>query len=209
MADRAVRLVERHRPDVVLLRPTGRLFMHDDVPSKVKLRWPRLYSTAMRIARFFDDLSGGPRLDPTYRRRLLFSLPRWLAVRLIGVAPPVPVEEAAVNVLAAIDALVAREDIDVLCRFSAGNVDSNAPPLERQRRIDYFSSSVRDHCRRRRVPCADNADIVRMLGGEYGYAPDGLHPGVEHRDLEARLIAADVLALARMSDGLEPAAPHV
>jgi hypothetical protein len=204
MSNRSVQLAQRHQPDIVILRPTGLSFLHDDVASQVKLRWPRLYSTCLLASRLFDRLSGGRAREGSYRRRLLFNGPRRLAARLIGEAPPLPVEDAARYVGETIDALLAQEAFDLLCRIGVGTVDSNVPLKELQRRVDYFASRIRAQCMERRVPFADNRDLFREAGLPLDYAGDRTHPGLRRRVLEGRAIAAVIL---KESEARPDAAP--
>jgi hypothetical protein len=67
--------------------------MHDDVISAIRQRWPRLYRAAL-VADTLRAWSGGERWGGEGARGMIFRIPRWVAVRLIGVAPRVPVEQA-------------------------------------------------------------------------------------------------------------------
>ncbi|HEY7268604.1 MAG TPA: hypothetical protein VH951_02135 [Dehalococcoidia bacterium] len=191
MASRAMRLLDRHQPDIVILRPTGLSFLHDDVASRVRERWPYLYRVSLSVARYLDRISGGRARDRSYGRRLLFGAPRWLAARVVGVAPPVSAETCAAYTADTIDRLAALETFDLLCRIAVGNVDSNVPEPERTRRVETYAESIRVRCSERRIPFADNRDLLRAV--EYDYAADRIHPGSQVRALEARALAADIL----------------
>ena len=192
MAGRSLRLVERHQPDFVILRPTGLSFLHDDIASRVRRRWPHLYGATASIARYLDRMTGGRAGEGSYRRRLLFRAPRWLAAAMIGVAPPVSTEAAAAFTIEAIDRLSALETTDLLCRIAVGNVDSNVPEPERSRRVETYAARVRERCLERHVPFADNRDLWRSR--DYDYDADRIHPGRNVRALEAQAMAADILA---------------
>jgi hypothetical protein len=195
MRQRALASVEEHVPDVVVLRPTGLAFMHDDVASRVKQRWPRYYRLCLRLARFADDISGRKAATGTPRRRLLFDLPRWLAAKVIGVAPPVSPEDAARFTTETLDALLSNEHLTLLCRISVGNVDSNAPPGDFERRVETYARTVREQCQSRYVPFADNRERFELSARAYAYAPDRTHPALRLRSIEAEAIAQDILTV--------------
>ncbi len=64
---------------------SGASFLHDDIASSIRRRWPRFYSAFLSTGRFFERLSGMRAGQGTIRRRLFFDAPRMFAVRLFGV----------------------------------------------------------------------------------------------------------------------------
>jgi hypothetical protein len=189
MAERARRLVARHQATHVLLRPTGLAFMHDDVVNAIRDRWPRLHRPALRVSEFFRDLGGGLRHGEEGGRGWLFRGPRRLAERLIGVAPRLRVEAATEYVVATIEELARLEDVDVMCRLSVGNKRTIDDEVEHNRRLEYFTTRVRDACARRLIPLGDNADLYREQRLEYELEADQWHKTPPMRVAEAQAIA--------------------
>lgn len=133
MAERARRMIKEMRPQVAIVRPTGNAFMHDEVVSRIRERWPALYPLAMRLADFFRDLGGGKRRGAEGLRGELFRIPRRLAVKLIGQAPRIRVERAVEYVQETLEDLLPVEDLEVVCFTAVGNSETLLPPQEHER----------------------------------------------------------------------------
>jgi hypothetical protein len=201
MAQRALAMVERHSPDIVVVRPTSRTFMHDDVVSRIRDRWPRLYRASVRTSEWLRRLAGGERYGGPGLQGLLFRVPRALAIRVIGVAPRVPVEQAAAYVEETLDSLLKREDLTVLCQVVVGNTPSELSPREHARRRDYFIARLRDYCDRRHVPYSNAADAFRAMGVAYKMDEDQYHATREVRAAEAVQIVARLVEVAAPGEG--------
>ena len=196
MAARALNEVASAGPDIILLRPTSQAFMHDDVVSAIRYRWPRLYRTAVRIADTLRGWSGGERWGGASARGLIFRIPRWVAIKLFGVAPRVPVEQAAECVKETLDSLLRLEDVDVLCQISVGNTPSGLPPREHARRRDYFTEALRSYCSARRIPFSDVREALKSHNLTHTMARDQYHPARCARAVEAEQMAAQVVLAA-------------
>jgi hypothetical protein len=79
-------------PDAFALLVGEMHFTRDYVAYRVRERWPRLYKPVVRIAQALTDLGGGGPAGAPCPRGWLFRGPRWLATKLVGVAPDVRVE---------------------------------------------------------------------------------------------------------------------
>jgi hypothetical protein len=208
MAQRALAMVEKHSPDVVVVRPTSRTFMHDDVVSRVRDRWPRFYQASLRLADWLRRLSGGERFGGPGPRGLLFRVPRAIAIRVIGVAPRVPVEQAAGYVEETLDSLLKREELTLLCQVVAGNTPSELSPQEHARRRDYFIGRLRDYCERRHVPFSNAADAFQALGVAYRMDEDQYHAAREVRAAEAVQLVAELVHVAAETEPQQAARPQ-
>jgi len=195
MAQRARTLVERHTPDVAIVRPTGQAFMHDDVVSAVRDRWPSLYSFSVTASAFFRRLGGGQRWGGPGPRGLLFRFPRAVAARLVGIAPQVPVEAAIEYVKDALDTLLRLENLDVICTVSVGNTDDPLPKGEHDRRTNLFLSEIGGYCAGRKIPFSELRDVLRPRGIQYSLAADQYHPSMEPRAAEATMLAERVASV--------------
>jgi hypothetical protein len=198
MAERARRMVEEKRPQAAIVRPTGNAFMHDEVVSRIRERWPALYPLAMRLADFFRDLGGSKRRGADGLRGELFRIPRRLAVKLIGQAPRIRVERAVEYVQETLEALLPMEDVEVVCFTSVGNSETLLPPQEHERRKEYFLQTLEAYCRLRQIPFMRDNEIVREAGAGYVYGEDQWHSTLPFRQLDARAMADQVIrALGR------------
>jgi hypothetical protein len=202
MARRARTLVERHNPDVAIVRPTSLTFMHDDVISAIRDRWPRLYRAAVALGERLRWLSGGLRWGGAGPRGLIFRVPRWLAVKVIGEAPRIPVELATDYVRQTLDALSQIEALSFTCHLAVGNDKVALTPEEEARRRDYFVENLRAYCRERLVPFSNARDIMLARGITYDYGPDQWHTTLPYRTTEAETLATQVAVAA----GLSPSA---
>jgi len=195
VGERAKTLVEKRRPEVVVFRPTGASFLHDDVPSRVRELWPRSYGLSRRIAEYFQALGGGGRFGAPGPRGLLFRVPRRLAAAIIGVAPPLRVEVAARLTRETIDALLRYEEVDTVCQISVGNVPPHTSAEEYGRRTRLYIEETLSYCRERRVPVVSSLGAMSEAGIQFEMTDDRLHPNLAYSQFHARQIAESIVSL--------------
>lgn len=193
MAARAKKMVEERRPQVAILRPTGNAFMHDEVVSRIRERWPALYPLAMKLDDFFRSLVGEKRRGAEGSLGELFRIPRRLAVRFIGLAPPIRGDQPTEIVNGAIDTLIPLEDVEIVCSCAVGNSETFLPPEEHERREEYFLQAVEAHCRQRHVPSFRDHEGLREARVWYVYGEEQWHSTLAFRQVDAELIADLVL----------------
>ncbi len=196
MAGRALGHVDSLTPDIVIVRPTSQAFMHDDVVSAIRDRWPRLYRLSVSLADRLRFLAGGARWGGQGLRGLVFKVPRWVAVRLIGVAPRVRVEDAVGYVIETLDLLVQRESIQVACEAAVGNTPNNLTAAESARRAGHFMDAVSSYCSARHIPFADLKAILGARSVAYEIDSDQYHYTMTPRAVEARELSEIIGRLA-------------
>jgi hypothetical protein len=194
MAERAAECTRRHEPDAVLLHLAAAPFAFEFVTNRVRRRWPRAYSGALRLSQTLKTLAGG--LETNKRRsprRLVYLGPEWLALRLIGGEVSIPVEHAIENTRAALEALARFEDIDVLCRLPVGQ--QPAPRARTQRmeaRLRLYNSAVAATCRLHNIAVVDVLARFTEAGRRITYARDGIHCDLRMREYEAGILASEI-----------------
>jgi len=196
MPRRATALIAKYKPDIAIVRPTSLTFMHDDVTSAIRDRWPRLYRLALSLGERFRWLGGGLRWGGAGRRGLLFRVPRWIAVKLIGEAPPIRVELATEYVKETLDGLLRLEDLRFSCHLAVGNDKTRLKPEEDVRRRDYFVESLRVYCRERLIPFSNARDVMQAKGITYDYGADQWHTTMPYRLAESEALAEIVASVA-------------
>jgi len=180
-------------PDAVVLLIGEMHFTRDYVVYRVRERWPRLFRGAVRIAQALTDLGGGGPEGAPSPRGWLFRGPRWLAAKLVGVAPDVRVEEAVALTKQTLDAFLRHEGMQVVFFFSHQAFPANVPDAEAARRRDLYIREISAYCGERMIPAVEQASLLRETGRQINLAADGWHEDADGRQLQASLFAQAVL----------------
>ncbi len=200
MKDRAVRAVRTRSPDAVVVHLSSYPFVHESVAVRIRHRWPRLYSPAMRVMEAIRAVGGG-RLDGSESPRgWLFRLPRAAAAGLIGADTDLSVEEGVRNISAALDELLRMEDLTVVCRLPAFYWHYSRSRSERAHAaLGSLQKQLVDYLDRRRVPWFDLAAEVSASGERFVLASDGVHYDRPTRQFEVNILA-DLLLKSMLAD---------
>ncbi len=194
MAESAEAFTREHQPDAVLLHLAAAPFAFEFVTNRVRRLWPRVYSLAVRLSQRLKLLAGGTADGQgTSSRRLIYVVPEWLALRVIGAEVSIPVEYVIENTRATIEALARFEDVAVLCRLPVGQRPAPAARAQRMEALlRQHNDSVASTCRQRNVDVIDVLPRFTEAGRRITYAPDGIHCDVRMREFEAGILVSEI-----------------
>jgi hypothetical protein len=194
MADRARALVLSEEPDALVLDLPSLSYIYQSVLLRVRNRWPPLYSVSKRLARRFRRLGGGGANASQSWRGSVFRLPQVFAVRLLGADSELSPEQALVYMTDMLDALTKFEDLSIVCRLPTAAWPIPGPLRgEAMRRLDFVRARIAEYCDRRRVPYYDLLEGLRQEAITFGLSRDGLHKDGRTTEIEADLIAREVV----------------
>jgi hypothetical protein len=194
MADRVAAVVERERPDVVLLAPAGTYFTYDYVVVRLRRIAPRLYDRALWLSRRMKRWAGGGFEGSKSPRGWIFRLPRWLGARLLGMEPHMKVEHAIENTSEALGYLVKQEDVVTLFKLPTISTElSGKRAAEAGLRLNQFHSAMESRCRAHHVPCYELREAYGTEGANLAKGRDGAHWPLEIRKWEAGYLAGLIL----------------
>lgn len=201
MVERAIQLVDRHRPDaVVLVLDAGIQMMRESIEFSVKRRWPFLYPAFAALSRRAFALAGGRRRGRRpWGTRVLIAAPRRVAHALIGAATDVPQETVTLLQLRTMQMLVDRR-VPFVCRLSMFPhvPDADAPWSQGYDTRAHawrgaHTRAVVDFCERHQISFYDP---IALSDGAYSLDADRVHPNLASRRLDAAAIAVRLMALA-------------
>jgi hypothetical protein len=192
MVRRAVGLAEKSRPDAIALLLGAPAFADDFVVNRIRRLWPRAYPFALRISERLKALAGGGSEGARGVRGLIFRLPRWLALRLVGADPGIDVDTAIRCAIETIDALLRFEDTALACRLSFPVPFYHSERQEHLNRVARFNSVVAAHCQSRRIPHYDLQATMEEIGDRPGFVGDGVHPDPRTQQFDMGLMAERV-----------------
>jgi len=193
MGEMAGRYIDHSRPAAVVLTLVSDSFARDVPIAVVRRRWPRLYPVARSLADRLKKGAGGGFVQRP--RGWIYRLPRWVVIQLIGAEPEIPLDAAVDSAKDALDELVRREDVLVICGFSFhAPMPGGRGAKSRQRGVDAFTAAIDDHCRARHVRVYDRRFETRRAGLPNGRSIDMDYADLPTRTYEASLIADLVVA---------------
>lgn len=199
MAARAQKLLDEHKPDLVMLEVPAFACIQPSVLLRIKRRAPVLYPVCLALTRMLKSIGGGGLEGTTSWRGNIFRFPRDLVMRVIGGETELRAEEALASTTATLDTILQGEDVAVACRLPTALWPIPAPfRREATRRLDYLRSGVADHCAQRHVACYDFVEAAKRGGVVLGHLADGRHKDRPNTELEARLVAQQVIHLLRL-----------
>ncbi len=194
MAQRARELVLAVGPDAVVLDLPSFSYVYQSVLLRVRNRWPLLYWASRRVARRFRRIGGGGANASQSLRGSVFRLPQLLAVKIIGADSEISVDAALGYMTEMLDVLTALEDLSIVCRLPTAAWPIPVPlRKEAMRRLGIVRERIIEHCDRRRVPYYDLLAGLADEGISFGLDRDGLHKDRRTTEIEADLIAREVV----------------
>ncbi len=195
MAERAVRIVQRDRPDAVALLIGSPAFADDFVVYRIRRLFPPLFEGSLALSRWIKGLAGGKTEGAAGPRGLIFRLPYRIARRLIGAEPAIALERAIDCAKETVDALVRLEDVALVCRGGIAHPFYSDSEAEHQRRVGVFNDALRAHCDSRRIPYFVLQSEMEAAGTKVGFLPSGSHLNRSTREFDVRS-SASLLAAA-------------
>lgn len=185
MLRRTLAAVERLNPDTVVLRLSSVTFVDETIANRIRERWPRLYRPLRRVSEWLRDLTKGGRYGKDSQLgEWFYRIPRQLAVRVIGTAPEIRVEDALAVSKETIDALLRKETHNLIVGLVPYGEGDNITPEEASRRGSFLNEQLRAFLEERRVayydPMARNDDTVFRQR-----TPDQWHPQIGPRKADA------------------------
>lgn len=193
MAARVRSLVERERPDMAYLRPPAMQLVNDFVVNRIRERWPGLYDASTRVSEFFNKLAGGGPAGAPGARGWVFRGPRWLLVRVVGVAPALRVEEATALVRQTLDDLLRMEDLEIVYSLPSNIVPPNIGLEASLERLGRFGAAVQQYCAEKSIFCVDPPEELRKRNVVRQLADDRWHPDLEGRRVDADIVAQTII----------------
>jgi hypothetical protein len=197
MADRADKLVERHRPAVIVIYLQKSQFVSLKVVYQIRNRWPRMYEGSLAFAKWLKGLAGGGGYGAAGLRGWLFRAPVFVAEHVIGTAPEIWVDDAIKYTRETIERLAKQENITILCKMPKET--SGTPKTERQLAwAARFRTELAATCESRRIPLFRSEDDRPPARRRWlrRRAEDGVHATPERREEQASVLADEVLAAA-------------
>ena len=195
MADRAEKLVQRHRPAVVVIYLQKSQFVSLKVVYQIRNRWPRMYESSLAFAKWLKGLAGGGSYGAAGLRGWLFRAPVFVLEHVIGTAPEIWVDDAIKCTRETIERLAKQENITILCKMPKET--SGTPKTQRQLAwAARFRAEVATICESRRIPLFRSEDDRPPARRRWlrRRAEDGIHATPERRDEQASVLADQVLA---------------
>lgn len=192
MAARVEKVVTAERPDLVLLRPPSVQLVQDFVVHRIRERWPGLYNRSVWLSEILNRWAGGGPAGAEGPRGWIFRVPRWLMLKLVGVAPALRVEEAIEVVHQSLDVLSRMEDVQVIYVLPGTTMVPNIPAAEARRRRDAFAAGVGAICAEKGFLLVNPEAEYERLGIVRGRPIDGWHPGVDDRRVDGDILGAYV-----------------
>jgi hypothetical protein len=193
MSRRAVSVVRRLRPNLVIVVFASPAFSMYAVIYRLQLSAPWLYRPALKAAQALKVLAGGGSEGSPSVRGQIFRLPRYLAARVLGLATLTTVDEAIASTRDALGALLSEEEVAVVCRLTVPVPYYRDQIADDAVRVERFNTAVAAYCHQRRVTCYDLSSRLRDAGRVYEFWDDRLHPNINTRRFEAGVAAAIVL----------------
>jgi len=193
MARRAVSVVRRQRPDLVILVFASPAFSMYAVVYRLQqsARW--LYRPTLKAAQMLKAFAGGAAEGSPGLRGQIFRIPRYLAARVFGLTTVTTVDDAITSTREALDSLLREEDLSLVCRLTVPVPYYADQAEEDARRVRRFNSQVGDYCEERHVTFYDLSAKLREAGRVYKFWDDHLHPSIDTRRFEAGIAAEIVL----------------
>jgi hypothetical protein len=208
MTDRVRAAVEQHRPDVVFVRLGAYKLTHETVLWRVRDRWPKLYPAAKFVDARLKWLAGGPRDRADTPRPWVYTLPRRLAVKVLGAGVGGSIEETVTAATGALDYLLSLEDVFVyLWRSSSVENPKQREKPEFEENYALYWKRVLDYAERRHIPQFTSAEMRRLFGVERSKSVDGIHGSREYRAHQARFLAMKAIEALAVAPA-DPAAVH-
>jgi hypothetical protein len=193
MPRRAVSVVRRVRPDLVVVVCASPAFSMYAVVYRLQQSAPWLYRPALKAAQVLKGMAGGGSEGSPSLRGQIFRLPRRVAARVFGLATVTTVDEAIASTKEALDALLREEELSVVCRLTVPVPYYGDQAAEDVGRVERFNAAVGAHCRQRNVTCYDLSAALRGAGRVYEFWDDRLHPSINTRRFEAGVAAGLVI----------------
>jgi hypothetical protein len=194
MAGRAAQVIEREQPDAAFVQIGTNSIEEEFVVWAIQTRWPKLYPFALTIAQALKSLAGGGPEGAGSARGEVFRLPRAVARRLFGAEAGNDLESALRCTLETVDALARFEDVGVAMQLLP--VVRDRPLASAQKRVDYFSRALKEHCERRHVTLLSRFDYCREMGVVPQPSGHGIYPGRVTREADVRAMTAFILETA-------------
>jgi hypothetical protein len=193
MRSRAEVLIERHRPDLVLLVLASPAFSSYAVVYQLQQRWPRLFRPALKASQMPKRAAGGGAEGASSPRGLLFRVPRRIASSLVGIAPIVTLDQAIESTKAVLDALVRNEDVSVIYRLTVPVPYYSDQVADDTSRVAVFNKAIGDYCCLRHVTFYDLGRCLADAGRRYEFWEDRLHPTLRTRLFEAEVASRAII----------------
>jgi len=194
MAARALRAVEKHKPDAVALLLPPPAFADDYVVYRIRRLLPALYGFSLRLSKGLKALAGGGSEGSPGVRGLLFRIPQRIVRFLIGADPSIDVTSATRCASETIEALVRTEALTTAVRVGPAVPAHRHRLAEHHRRMRQFNAPVTALCDRRRVPWYDLDAALDAAGRRTGFVPDGVHQDLPTRSFDMELMASTLAA---------------
>ncbi len=142
---------------------------------------------------YLKRAGGGTFEGGTELRGVLFRVPRAAAYKLIGGEVEQDVEISIGYALAALDELVRREHLTVIC--SMPKFQWREPEMDWcSKRIAIAHEALARYCAQHHVPTYDVEKELALVGRRPGLAKDAIHYDRSTREVEAALVSEAVLA---------------
>src|SRR5581483_8293461 len=151
MAERALKLIGRHQPDVAVLYLQKSQFQTRKVVYRIRNRWPGLYDRAQALALLLKGWAGGGSYGNAGVRGWIFRVPAYLAAKVIGADPDIWVDDAIRHTKETIDGLARREDLTVIVKMPK-ETSSSPRTTEQLEWGERFRQAVVAACEARHIP---------------------------------------------------------